>query len=77
MGRVDVVEAALDVQEEGGDLQVQALEEANLVGEGCRGVEGGEAGEGAGLVGMEDAAGSGDEGEAGGGDPFHNLGKGL
>ena len=77
LGRVDVVEAALDVKEEGGDLKVKALEKANLVGEGRCSVESGEAGEGAGLVGVEEAAGSGDEAETGGGNPFHDLGKGL
>ena len=77
MGRVDVVEAALDIQEEGGDLKIQALEEPNLGGESRSGVERGEAGERAGLVGVEDAAGSGNKGEAGGGYAFHNLGEGL
>ena len=77
LGRVDVVEAALDVKEEGGDFKVKALEKANLVGEGGGGVERGEVWEGAGLVGVEEVAGSGDEGETRGGYPLHNLGEGL
>ena len=77
LGRVDVVEAALDVKKEGGDLKVQALEKADLVGESRGGVERGKAGEGAGLVGVEEVAGSGDEGETGGGNPFDNLGEGF
>ena len=75
--RVDVVKAALDVQEEGGDLEVQALEKANLVGESRGGVKSGEAGEGAGLVGVQEATRSGEGGETGGRDPFHNFGEGL
>ena len=77
MRRVDVVKATLDVEEEGGDLKVQALEEANFVGESCGGVERGEAEEGTGLVGKEEVAGSGDEGETRGSHPFYNLGEGL
>ena len=59
LGRVDVVEAALDVEEVGGDLEVEALEETDLMGESRGGVKHGESGEGAGLVGVEEAAGSG------------------
>ena len=77
MGRVDVVKAALDVKEEGGDLKVQALEKANLMGESRSGVECGETGEGTGLVGVEETTGPGDEGETRGGFPFYNLGEGL
>ena len=77
LGGVDVVEAAFDIEKKGGDLEVKALEKADLVGEGRSGVERGEAGEGAGLVGVEEAAGPGDEGEAGGGYSFHNFGEGL
>ena len=77
MGRVDVVEAALNVQEEEGDLEVKALEKAHLVGESRGGVKRGEAREGASLVGVEETAGSGEEGERGSCDPFHNLGEGL
>ena len=47
------------------------------MGECCGGVEFGEAREGAGLVGVEEAAGPGEEGETGGGDTLHNLGEGL
>ena len=47
------------------------------MGESRRGVELGETGEGAGLVGVEDAVGSGDEGEAGSGYPLHDFGDGL
>ena len=47
------------------------------MGEGRSRVECGETGEGVGLVGVEEAAGSGQEGEAGGCDTFHNLGEGL
>ena len=47
------------------------------MGEGCGSVEGGEAGEGAGLIRVEKGARPGKEGEAGGGDPFHYFGKGL
>ena len=53
------------------------LEKANLVGESPGGVERGETGEGAGLVGVEEAAGSSDEGETGGGNPLHDFGQGL
>ena len=77
LGRINVVKAAFDVEEEGGDLEVEELKEADLVGEGRSGVERGKAGEGAGLVGMEEGARPGQEGEAGGGDAFHNLGKSL
>ena len=45
------------------------------MGEGCGGVEGGKAGEGAGLVGVEEGTGPGNEGEAGGGDAFHDFGE--
>ena len=61
---IDIVKASLDVEEQGRDLEVEALEETNFVGEGCGGVEGGKAGEGAGLVGMEEGTGPGNEGEA-------------
>ena len=75
MRRVDVVEAALDVKEKGGDFKIQALEETDLMGEGSGGVEGREARERAGLVGVEKATGPGKQGEARGGDPFHNFGE--
>ena len=45
------------------------------MGEGCGGVEGREARERAGLVRVEKATGSGDEGEARGGNPFHDFGE--
>ena len=47
------------------------------MGEGGGSVKRGEAGERAGLVGMEQGTGPGQEGEAGGGDAFHNLGEGF
>ena len=75
MGRIDVIKAAFDIVEKGGDLKVKLLEETNFMGESRGGVKCGEAGEGAGLVGVEEASGSGKEGEAGGGDTFHNLGE--
>ena len=62
--RVDIVKATLDVEEEGGDLEVKALEETDLVSEGCCGVERGEAGEGTGLVRVEKATGPGEQLEA-------------
>ena len=74
---VDIVKAALDVEEEGGDLKVKALEEADLVGEGCGVIKCGETGKGASLVRVEEAAGSGEEGETGGGYPFHDPREGL
>ena len=77
MGRIDVVKAAFDVEKEGGDFKLEALEELDLMSEGCGGVESGEAMEGACLMRVEEAAGSGEEGEAGGGDTFHNLGEGF
>ena len=75
--RVDIVKAAIDVKEEGGDLEVESLEEANFMREGRGGIERGKAGEEAGLMGMEQGTGPGQEGEAGGGDAFYNLGKGF
>ena len=45
--------------------------------EGRGGVEGGETGEGAGLVRVEEGTGPGNEGKARGGDAFHDLGEGL
>ena len=66
MGRGYVIEAAFDVEEERGGLEVKALKERDLMGEGRGGVKRGEAGEGAGLVRVEEAAGSGNEGETGG-----------
>ena len=75
MGWVDIVKAALDIEKEGGDLKVKALEEADLMGESRGGIEYGKAGEGAGLVGVEEATGPGQEGESGGGDTFKNLGE--
>ena len=77
LGRVDVVKAAFDVQEKGGDFKVESLEEANFMGEGCRGVEGAKARDRAGWVGMEEGTGSGNEGEAGGRNAFHDLGEGF
>ena len=56
---------------------VKALKEADLKSECCGGVERGEAGEGARLVGVEEATGPGEEGEAGGGDPLHDLAEGF
>ena len=53
------------------------LEEADLVGKCCSGVKSGEAREGASLVWVEEAAGPGEEGEAGGGDQFYNCSKGF
>ena len=53
------------------------MKEADFVGEGCSGVEGGEAREGASLVGVEEAAGPGEEGEAGGGNILNNFGEGF
>ena len=56
LGRVDIVKAAFDVEEERGGLEVQALKETNFVGEGCGSIEGGEARKRTGLVGVEEAA---------------------
>ena len=75
LGTVDIVKAALDIKEEGGDPEVKWLEEADLMGESSGGIECGKTGEGAGLVGVEEAAVSGNEGEAGGGNTFNNLGE--
>ena len=77
MGGVNVVEAAFDVEGERGDFMVQSLEEADFMGECCSGVKSREAGEGARLMGVEEAAGSCEEGEAGGNDPLYNFGEGL
>ena len=74
---VEVVKAAFDIEEEGGDLEVESLEEADLMGEGSSGVERGETGEGAGLVAVEQGAGPGQEGETRGGNAFHNLREGF
>ena len=71
------MEATLDVEEERGNFEVQSLEEADFVGKCCSGVKSGEAREGAGLMGVEEAAGPCEEGEARGGDPFHMFWKGF
>ena len=55
LARVDIVEAALDVQEKGGDLGTKSLEEADLMGEGRCGVESGETREGPCLVRVKQA----------------------
>ena len=47
------------------------------MGESRGGVERGETGEGAGLVGVEEAAGSSDERETGDGNPLNDLAEGL
>ena len=47
------------------------------MGEGCCGIKGGKAGEGAGLVGVEEGTGPGDEGQAGGRNAFHDFGEGF
>ena len=47
------------------------------MGEGCSGVEGGKAGEGAGLMGVEEGAGPGNESEAGGRNAFYDFGEGF
>ena len=45
--------------------------------ERCGGVKGGEAGERTSLVGVEEAARPGEEGQAGGSDPLHYLREGF
>ena len=47
------------------------------MGESRGGVKRRETGEGACLVRVEEAAGPGEKGEAGGSDTFHNFGEGL
>ena len=59
---IDIVKAPLDVEEQGRDLKVESLEEADFMGEGRGGIERGQAGEGAGLVGVEQGAGPSQEG---------------
>ena len=59
---IDIVKASLDVEEQGRDLEVESLEEADFMGEGRGGVVRGEAGEGAGLVGVEQGAGPSQKG---------------
>ena len=53
LGRVDVVEAGLYVEEEGGDFQEGSLKGSDFMGEGGRCVRGAEAREGAALVWVE------------------------
>jgi len=60
---VDIVEAALDIQEKRGDLGTKSLEEANLMGEGRCGIESGETREGPCLVRVKQAHVPGQEGE--------------
>jgi len=60
---VDIVKAALDVQEKRGDLGTKSLEEANLMGESRSGVESGETREGSRLVRVKQAHMPGQEGE--------------
>jgi len=59
-GGVDIVEACLDVQAEGGDLQSGSLDGFYLLCEGEAGVGGAEFREGATLVWVEEALGFGD-----------------
>ena len=47
------------------------------MGERCGGVKCGENREGTGLVRVEQAAGSGEEGQAGGSDPLYYFGEGF
>ena len=54
-GRIDVVEAGLYVEEEGGHLQEGSLKGIDLVGEGGHRVRGAETREGAALVRVKQA----------------------
>jgi len=74
---IDIIEAALDIQEKGRDLGTESLEEANLMGEGGCGVEGGEAREGSCLVRMKQAYVAGQEGETSSNDSLQYLGQGF
>lgn len=53
----NILEPTLDVKKEGGDFLIQALKEADIIGVGCGGGEGGEDGEGTSLMRVENAAG--------------------
>jgi len=76
-GGIDVVEASLDVQKEGGDLQSGSLEGFYLLSEGEAGVGGAESREEAALVRVEEASGfcNGRQSECH--YPFEDLGDGF
>ena len=63
-GRVDVVEAGCDVQEDGGDFQSGSLESLYLMCKGEAGVGGAESREGAALVWVEETLGLCDGGQS-------------
>ena len=75
--RIDIVKASFDVEEQGRNLEVEALEEAYFVREGRGSIERGEAGKGTGLVRVEEGTGPSQEGQTGGGDALHDLGEGF
>jgi len=76
-GGIDVVEASLDVQKEGGDLQSGSLEGFYFVSEGEAGVGGAESREGAALVRVEEASGFCNGRQSHCHNPFEDLGDGL
>ena len=71
---VDVVEARLHVEEEGGDFPAGLLKGANFMGEGGDGICRTEARERAALVWVEEAGVSDEGHESDGQDPFPDLG---
>ena len=77
LGRVDVVEASLYVEEEGGHLQEGPLEGVDLVSEGGYCIRGTEAREGATLVRVKQACFPCQGGESDGKDAFEDLGDGF
>ena len=73
LGRVNVVEAGLYVEEESRDFKEGSLKGSDFMGEGCNCVPGGEAREGAALVWVEKARLSRQGGEPGCKDAFEDF----
>ena len=71
---VDIVEALLYVEEEGGDFPAGALKSANFMGKGGDGICPTEPRERAALVSVEEAGIPGEGHESDGHDPFQNVG---
>jgi len=76
-GVVDVVEACLDVDEEGGDLEFRPLEGPDFMRQGQAGAQGAKGEVGAALVRVEHILGAGDGGEPDRPDSFEDLRHGI
>jgi len=74
---IDIVEAGFDVEEEGGDLQSGSLKSLYFVSESKAGVGGAKSWQGAALVGVEKAFGSGDGSQPDCHHTFEDLGDGF